>query len=327
MEEDSNTKQKISKSRARHLRRKRLTIARRTIETDSSSDTAIRKELKVKTTTGDNIVIDSNSTSKDSRTESENNHQLVIKSVKNQRNQSELIKSNISLYKNDFIADCSHNNILINCIDKVKMNNTDEKSRELVKAEREAKKAAKAAAKNKGKNIKQNDESIKTCTSVEKKIEAQVSKDNNVSALVDNLSKVKIENSEVKKEQSDKNDGKSKAELKAERRAKQEAQRALKAEQEKQKLAQKLEASAGGDVVAVSKKSDDLKSKIADSKDIKKISQKLIANKSNEHEISLFKHLYQEREQAYHGKPSVNSNIHPAIIRLGVQYEKKNYCW
>lgn len=207
------------------------------------------------------------------------------------------------------------------------MNNTDEKSRDLIKAEREARKAAKAAAKNKSKNIKQNDELIKSCNSNEKnnnKIDniVEVTKeDDKVTKIVDNLSKIKlVDNQDTKNEQIDKNDGKSKSELRAERRAKQEAQRAAKqAEQDKKKLAKKTDTTV---VVTPLKKTDDLKNNIIDNN--KKITQKLINNnKNNEHEINLFKHLYQEREQAYFGKPKVNSHIHPAIVRLGVQYENK----
>lgn len=41
------------------------------------------------------------------------------------------------------------------------------------------------------------------------------------------------------------------------------------------------------------------------------------------HEVNLFKHLYDERQLALVHVASVNSSIHPAIVRLGVQYADK----
>lgn len=48
-----------------------------------------------------------------------------------------------------------------------------------------------------------------------------------------------------------------------------------------------------------------------------------IFGNEQKHEVSLFKHLYHERELALMNFPTVNSNVHPAIIRLGVRYASK----
>lgn len=203
--------------------------------------------------------------------------------------------------------------------------NTVEKTREQIKAEREAKKAAKALAKSKVKAPKS-----------EKKTEAKCSKDTEVVENPSERVQKVVEQNVVEKEallaekvttktESEKSanvdhkeidsqnkaaDGKSKRESKAERRAKQEAQRAAKEKQLVEKKKQKP--------VDVPKLKPPTKLPIGTETIVRKT---LIDN--NLHEVKLFKHLYHERELSLVNVPTLNSNIHPAIIRLGVQYANK----
>lgn len=109
---------------------------------------------------------------------------------------------------------------------------------------------------------------------------------------------------------------KSKKELKEERRALQEAQRAAKA-------------------ASQTKKNNPVKSEIEKTKEksitipvtkknvvTKKVETKIVG-KENSHEVNLFKHLYINRNNISQLINSKNINIHPAIIRLGVQYAER----
>lgn len=230
--------------------------------------------------------------------------------------------------------------LIVNNTEKTNMN-SEGKSREQIKAERDAKKAAKAALKNKGKNVKQEkgvikpcvkviapekseirNENIQSCLEPSREIVAEKNKnlDEKVSKVVENLSKMSVDDSNEKsQQQGDKTDGKNKSELRADRRAKQEAQRAAKLQQEKIKTPKVVKP------VNASKTKNDTKKQDLDVREAQKATQstKKSTAKDSEHEISLFKHLYQEREQAFLNKSRVNSNIHPAIVKLGVQYENK----
>lgn len=226
-----------------------------------------------------------------------------------------------------------------------------QKTREEVKAEREAKKAAKAAAKaakiNSGKsdnvtnadrvaNCKVPVEDAKANVAIEKISKIVETSDINSKPVVaccevleESIKDVAINtaglqpNTEALKEEviqssnvvqngasTDKNESKSKAELRAERRAKQEAQRAAKQQQlSKEKVSVKSEESLKPRIETVSES--------LVKKDVKSIM------KENVHEVNLFKHLYQERRLSFFNIATVNSNIHPTIVRLGVQYANK----
>ncbi|KAL0134312.1 hypothetical protein PUN28_001249 [Cardiocondyla obscurior] len=191
--------------------------------------------------------------------------------------------------------------------------NFQQKTREEIKAEREAKKAAKAAAKaskinnDKMDNVK-NVTPVANCKDsviISHKIE-EAEKVNpevaNCEALQENIKADKNGTPERKSE------AKSKVELRAERRAKQEAQRAAKQQQ-------------------LTKES--IKSKESSKPRIEMVPECLIKKSlvkrinKNAHEVYLFKHLYQERQDSLFDIPLVNSKIHPAIVRLGIQYKSK----
>ncbi|XP_015587510.1 translation initiation factor eIF-2B subunit delta isoform X2 [Cephus cinctus] len=223
-----------------------------------------------------------------------------------------------------FIKDIKNNLLPASVVVENKMN-PEQKTREQIKAEREAKKAAKAAAKSKA----------KLETKLEKKEVREETAKNaaKVEKIVVQSEKVKIENTPVVKEvlrieakkvpsvpvkesapevkQEASTEGKSKAELRAERRMKQEAQRAAKQATLSQKNKPKL---------VESPKSIESASKISELG--KKIVRKPII-KENPHEVNLFKHLYPSRESSLINVPTLNCNIHPAIVRLGVQYANK----
>lgn len=203
--------------------------------------------------------------------------------------------------------------------------NSEGKSREQIKTEREAKKAAKAAAKSKGsKNVSQ--ETIENITEKVRQINnnlipsiaTETIKINSVvqpELIVEKLTNVLSQTTIME-------NNKSKAELKAERRAKQEAQRAVKQGQvqlnkEKPKQGKQL-----AKFPINPQKAPESPQKSEDSSNKKILTSKIIAVK-NSHEISLFKHLYHEREQSFLKLPAVNTSIHPAIVRLGSQYASK----
>ncbi|KMQ92731.1 translation initiation factor eif-2b subunit delta [Lasius niger] len=223
--------------------------------------------------------------------------------------------------------------------------NFPQKTREEVKAEREAKKAAKAAAKtSKGKSNKVANNNVKTnCKISEKNVERDVAREN-VNKVAETNIKSKplaagcdisekstkidadttVRDSQPTRDVSEENAnpssnvatqdcasaGKSKAELRAERRAKQEAQRAAKQQQLLAKDNTKTKEPVKPHVETISE--------CAGTKDVKKS-----AIKEDPHQLSLFKHLYHERESSRIDLAPVNSSIHPAIVRLGVRYASK----
>lgn len=208
-----------------------------------------------------------------------------------------------------------------------KRGNISEKSREEIKAEREAKKAAKAHAKAKAKSTKISDKdpsnnnkstssnSVKNRTSndiPETVTNKNIESPNKISVITKTCEKDEKVVPEISSEE------KSKAELRAERRAKQEAQRAAKQQilSEKNKNKNKEEDNNN------SNNNNKPATHTITVDTVKKVSPKNI-QKINIHEINLFKHLYHERKQAIVNVPFVNSNIHPAIIRLGAQYASK----
>lgn len=199
--------------------------------------------------------------------------------------------------------------------------NIPEKTREEVKAEREAKKAAKALTKLKSKTSKVQNKN--TSSNKPTNLDSTKSSETPERIITENVQTQ--ENTPIIKIASDmcikstplqvNNEGKSKAELRAERRTKQKAQRAAKQQLllEKQKVNSK-ETNDNPCVIEITSQTNNV---------VKIVTSKNSAQKDNTHEISLFKHLYHEREKAIVDVPSVNSKIHPVIIRLGTQYAKK----
>lgn len=218
-----------------------------------------------------------------------------------------------------------------------------EKSREEIKAEREAKKAAKANAKAKAKSTKTSNKDPSDNNKPIPSNSIKIKKSNGIPETVTNkniecpnevlvpvpepvpVSVPVISKTPNTCEKNEKivpetgSEGKSKAVLRAERRAKQEAQRAAKQQilSEKNKVRSKEEDNNNNSNKPVTHTTS-----VTDI--VRKVStQKKIIQKINTHEINLFKHLYHEREQAIVDVSFVNSNIHPAIIRLGTQYASK----
>ncbi|XP_076651691.1 eukaryotic translation initiation factor 2B subunit delta isoform X2 [Halictus rubicundus] len=219
---------------------------------------------------------------------------------------------------------------LLNSPTAVKMienkTNNPEKTREEVKNDRAAKKAAKALAKTKAKTDKvqtkassspkpapadsTNDkQTVETSKSVPSKdVQNKTLTTHITSSICTNSASIET-NAE----------GKSKAELRAERRAKQEAQRAVKQQLVQDKIQDKAKKTEtkGTKTRVVHQTAAAIESAK------KPATPKKTIPKENAHEINLFKHLYHEREQAIVDVLSVNSHIHPAIVRLGAQYAQK----
>nr|XP_049692596.1 translation initiation factor eIF-2B subunit delta isoform X1 [Helicoverpa armigera] len=106
---------------------------------------------------------------------------------------------------------------------------------------------------------------------------------------------------------------KSKAELKAERRAKQEAQRAAKqAALDKAAAAKpKVEVKAAPEKENAKPKEEKApKQKVSDKAKVKSVSS---------NRVNWFQHLYKEHEKESLKSIAINSNLHPAIVKLGVQ--------
>ncbi|KAJ8735303.1 hypothetical protein PYW07_006923 [Mythimna separata] len=197
-----------------------------------------------------------------------------------------------------------------------------DKSKELIKAERAAKKAAKHAKKMGAGAAAEGD------TPVEKPAAKEVPKPSNpdmtvkdvVETLRDihNVAKdikdvtVKVSAIDLSGNKKAEESNKSKAELKAERRAKQEAQRAAKqAAQEKVVAKPKAEVktTAEGDVPkAKEEKAPKQKS-----------SEKSKVKSQSGHRVHWLQHLYKEHDKESLKSIAINSNLHPAIIKLGVQ--------
>lgn len=128
--------------------------------------------------------------------------------------------------------------------------------------------------------------------------EAKEAKDQRLNGSVENGASEGGDNEEKQ--------GMSKAELRAERRAKQEAQRAAKLQK---------------DNAAKEPVKPCVDTAVSSQCPAKKSVTKSATNE-NAHELNLFKHLYDERELSSFNV-AVNSRIHPAIIRLGVQYANR----
>nr|XP_049692598.1 translation initiation factor eIF-2B subunit delta isoform X3 [Helicoverpa armigera] len=163
-----------------------------------------------------------------------------------------------------------------------------DKNKEQIKAERAAKKAAKQA---------------------KKKGAAEGDGPADKPAVKEVLKPVSKETTVKEAEESNK----SKAELKAERRAKQEAQRAAKqAALDKAAAAKpKVEVKAAPEKENAKPKEEKApKQKVSDKAKVKSVSS---------NRVNWFQHLYKEHEKESLKSIAINSNLHPAIVKLGVQ--------
>ncbi|XP_037968687.2 translation initiation factor eIF-2B subunit delta isoform X1 [Plutella xylostella] len=186
-------------------------------------------------------------------------------------------------------------------------NQATDKTKEQIKAEREAKKLAKQAKK-KGiapggdatavKEVTKQSvaETLTNIVDVAKEVQQVTAK---VNALL-----LKVQTGKVEEP------GKSKAELKAERRAKQEAQRAAKQAQQPAPTKPAETKTA----VKPAVQANIVKEKSPKPKPLEKSKTKTQMNAMN-----CFEHLCAERNEESLKKIPLNSNIHPAIIKLGVQ--------
>ena len=196
-----------------------------------------------------------------------------------------------------------------------------EAEKSVIQAEREAKKAAKANKKGGGKVNK-----IESCTQpAQTSAGSSEDPDGKSKEKLKAERKAAFEQQQKMKAEADTAGGsvvpvaeKSKAELKAERRAKQEAQRAAKEEaQKKTQEAKQLKE----EKVRIP---DEIK---ADDKKVEKKLNKTLKDQNIpqrtkvQRQVGLFSHLHQyERELSVTKDLSVvGSNIHPAIIQLGLQ--------
>ncbi|XP_014613862.1 PREDICTED: probable cyclin-dependent serine/threonine-protein kinase DDB_G0292550 isoform X1 [Polistes canadensis] len=203
------------------------------------------------------------------------------------------------------------------------------KTKEEIKAEREARKAAKAANKGKGKvaanksdkqNISIKVDNISNDNEKQKANNVIISESNDMSVTENNSNNTMTEDSIV----NIKSEGKSKAELRAERRAKQEAQRAAKQEAQRtakqEQIGEKMKVKSKPNMIQPNAIVTATADHPVDNKTNKIIKK---TTKNDTHEVNLFKHLYHERELALDKVSTSNFNIHPAIQKLGVQYENK----
>lgn len=214
------------------------------------------------------------------------------------------------------------------------LQDSGDKSRDLIKVERAAKKAAKQAKKKGIEAINTDDASkahpAKEVVSTKKIVEhageksavkeVEVEKDLTVKDVANMLkdivnvakdmqevtAKVQIMCSEGNKgaEKSDK----SKSELKAERRAKQEAQRAVKQAALKEKESKpKVETTKP------------VEEKITEEKPKQKQTEKPKTKSQTNQRVNWFQHLGNENDKESLKNIPINSNLHPAIVKLGVQ--------
>lgn len=185
-----------------------------------------------------------------------------------------------------------------------------EKARDQVLNEREVRKLAKQAAKKKvdapvPDKVQQNQfKKIATPTPAAE-TKAVVTKQNSDAELASKMVKLHIIES----------DSKAKPTNKAERRAIQEAQRAAKAKALEDKNIAKPSAKKPSDMTI--KKSPDGKSSVPSATAATKPVTSSPPKASALHKVKLFKHLYSEKCNL---NINVNQKLHPAIIKVGLQY-------
>ncbi|XP_049941173.1 uncharacterized protein LOC126418448 isoform X1 [Schistocerca serialis cubense] len=117
-------------------------------------------------------------------------------------------------------------------------------------------------------------------------------------------------------------DGKSKAELRAERRAKQEAQRAAKLQNQQRKSGdQKEESKSKADKPPkISRDKQQAPAKSSTASPVSKVAQGLV---DVQHKVKLFNHLYLRQKEAISAAVGAEASLHPAIVRLGIQYKSR----
>ncbi|XP_047022058.1 translation initiation factor eIF-2B subunit delta isoform X1 [Helicoverpa zea] len=216
-----------------------------------------------------------------------------------------------------------------------------DKNKEQIKAERAAKKAAKQAKKkgaaegdgladkpavkevpkpvNKDTTVKEVPKPVnKDATEVPKPVNEDMTVKDVVETLRD-IANVAKDMKEVTNKVMDlsgkkaEESNKSKSELKAERRAKQEAQRAAKqAALDKAAAAKpKVEVKAAPEKENARPKEEKApKQKVSDKTKVKAVSS---------NRVNWFQHLYKEHDKESLKSIAINSNLHPAIVKLGVQ--------
>ncbi|XP_047985325.1 translation initiation factor eIF-2B subunit delta [Leguminivora glycinivorella] len=181
----------------------------------------------------------------------------------------------------------------------------DDKSKDQIKAERAAKKVAKQAKKkgSEGDGPKGDGEmTVKDVVNTLKDIAIVAKEVQDVTAKVQ---AIHLDGS--KPEES----GKSKAELKAERRAKQEAQRAAKQAATAAKPAAKPDKPKEAPTEALDKEKSPKPKSLDRAKSKPQVAQR----------VSWFQHLSVDSDKQ--PKIAINSNLHPAIIKLGVQLSSR----
>ncbi|KAI8438103.1 hypothetical protein MSG28_010737 [Choristoneura fumiferana] len=180
------------------------------------------------------------------------------------------------------------------------------KSKEQILAERAAKKAAKQ---NKKKSSEGDAPKVDENMTVKDVVNTLKDIVNVAKEVQDVTAKVQAIHLEVNKPEES---SKSKAELKAERRAKQEAQRAAK--QAAQKPAEKpKEPPPKAATPAAKDKEKSPKPKTLDR----------AKSKPQVQRVNWFQHLYEESDKEALQKIAINSNLHPAILKLGVQLSSR----
>lgn len=204
------------------------------------------------------------------------------------------------------------------------MDKKQEKSKQQILAERQAKKAAKKQGKSGELNVTQVMQPVEKTSNTDMAIDkTSVRKENNKPVKQTGSQKVvadskpveivktssdlelasKMENLHITEGASTKIDEqKTKTFNKAERRAIQEAQRAAKAKQQQETIEKQQK-------------------KVEKSKEVKVQKSLIIGNVAQKsaalHKVRLFKHLYTEKCDL---RIKANSRLHPAIIKLGAQY-------
>ncbi|KAL4713853.1 hypothetical protein ACJJTC_015507 [Scirpophaga incertulas] len=174
------------------------------------------------------------------------------------------------------------------------------------KRERQARKATKHFNNNNEGKTNRRDIEI-TVKDVVETLKDIVSVAKEVQDVTAKVQAIKIESTKTQEN----NGGKSKAELRAERRAKQEAQRAAKQQ------------AAVGQKNAINKldsypKSDD-KLKFTESNELKSNVDKVKPKNTSLNRVNWFQHLHMQHDEDSLNNVSINSNLHPAIVKLGVQ--------
>ncbi|CAH0724573.1 unnamed protein product, partial [Brenthis ino] len=203
-----------------------------------------------------------------------------------------------------------------------------DRSKEAIKAERAAKKAAKQAKKKPNENEKPGNDKSSNDKCVNDKLALNNNDKSDNDTVINDLTVREVVNTlkdivnvarEVQavtdkviaidlhgKKQPEEEQTKSKAELKAERRAKQEAQRAAKQAAQQQKAEVKVE------VKKAPTKPEEEKPK-------PKVEEKPKSKPQSMPKMNWFQHLYTEHDNETFKQMAVNSNLHPAVVKLGVQ--------